>query len=112
MIIYDTESTARRIMLVCSHVRGLMPDENQLQTATAFTFLRRIDCMIEQYAKESLSFYVDNKERLSDERLDAKLREISGGYPFYNYSGYTFEGILLSNNSIDVVMNSYLKKNN
>ena len=109
MIIYDTESTARRIMLVCSHVRGLMPDENQLQTATAFTFLRRIDCMIEQYAKESLSFYVDNKERLSDERLDAKLREISGGYPFYNYSGYTFEGILLSNNSIDVVMNSYLQ---
>ena len=98
-----------RIWQVRSHVRGLMPDEQMLQVVAAFTILRRIDCLIGKYSKESSSFYVDNSERLSDERLAEKLCEISGGYPFYNYSGYNFREILLSPNSIEVIMNSYLQ---
>ena len=41
--------------------------------------------------------------------MDKKLRDISGGYSFYNYSGYTLSNILLSNNSIEVVLNTYLQ---
>ncbi len=92
-----------------SRIRKLMPDGQMQQITIAFIFLRRIDCLIGNYAKESASFYSKNKETLSDERLVEKLREISGGYPFYNVSGYTFHGILTSNNSIDVVLNSYLQ---
>lgn len=98
-----------RIWQVLSHVRGVMPDMQLQQVAIAFTFLRRIDCLIGKYAQESASFFTKNGERLSDERLAEKLCEISGGYPFYNYSGYTFKGILTANNSLDVVLNSYLQ---
>ena len=98
-----------RIWQVCSHISGVMPDMQLQQVAIAFTFLRRIDCLIGNYANDSASFYIRNSERLSDERIDEKLCEISGGYPFYNYSGYTFNGILLANSSIDVVLNSYLQ---
>lgn len=98
-----------RIWQVLSHVRGVMPDMQLQQVAIAFIFLRRIDCLIGKYAQESASFFSKNGERLSDERLTEKLCEISGGYPFYNYSGYTFKGILTANNSLDVVLNSYLQ---
>lgn len=98
-----------RIWQVLSHVRGVMPDMQLQQVAIAFTFLRRIDCLIGKYAQESASFFSKYGERLSDERLAEKLCEVSGGYPFYNYSGYTFKGILSANNSIGVVMNSYLQ---
>lgn len=98
-----------RIWQVCSHVRGIMPDLQLQEVAIAFTFLRRIDCLIGKYAKECSSFYAKNRELLSEERLCEKLREISGGYPFYNHSGYTFKGILLANSSIEVVLNSYLQ---
>lgn len=98
-----------RIWQVLSHVRGVMPDEQLQQLAIALTFLRRIDCLIGEYAHESASFYSNNSKRLSDERLAENLCEISGGFPFYNYSGYTFNGILNANNSVEVVMNSYLQ---
>lgn len=98
-----------RIWQVLSHVRGVMPYVQLQQVAIAFTFLRRIDCLVGKYANECASFYSENKEKLSDERLDAKLRELSGSYSFYNYSGYTFRGILNANNSVEVVMNSYLQ---
>ena len=109
MIIYDTKTTATRIMLVCSHIRREMPNMQLQQVAIAFTFLRRIDCLIGQYAKKSSEFYSKNRERLSDERMTQELSNISGGYPFYNYSSFTFESILLSENSIDVVLNSYFQ---
>ena len=94
-----------------SAIREMMPmTEVQLQQIViAFIFLRRIDCLIGKYSKESFSFFIENKDLLSDERLDEKLSEISGGYPFHNHSGYNFNGILLANESLDVVMNSYLQ---
>ncbi len=98
-----------RIWQVLSHVKGVMPDMQLQQVAIAFTFLRRIDCLIGKYAHESASFFSKNGERFNDERLAEKLCEISGGYPFFNYSGYTFKGILTANNSIEVVMNSYIQ---
>ena len=105
----DIQISITRIWQILSHVRGWMSNAQLLQVATAFIFLRRIDCLISKYAKDSASFYSQNNKRLSDERLAEKLCEISGGYPFYNYSGYTFNGILKANNSIEVVMNSYLQ---
>lgn len=105
----DIRVSITRIWQVLSHVRGVMPDVQLQQVAIAFTFLRRIDCLIGKYAHTSASFYSHNRERLSDERLTEKLYEISGGYPFYNYSGYTFYGILNAKNSVEVVMNSYLQ---
>ena len=102
-------SVKTRLWQACSHVRGIMPDMQLQEVVVAFTFLRRIDCLIGQYAKECSSFYTKNSELLSEERLSEKLREISGGYPFYNFSGYTFKGILLANSSIDVVLNTYLQ---
>lgn len=107
--IHDIRVSIIRIWQVLLHVRGVMPYEQSLQVAIAFTFLRRIDCLIGKYAKESASFYYKNGKKFSDERLAEKLCEISGGYPFYNYSGYTFNGILNANSSIEVVMNSYLQ---
>ena len=106
---HNNRVSLSRIWQTLSHVRGVMPDMQLQQLAIAFTFLRRIDCLIEKYAKESESFYAKNSERLSDDRLAEKLCEISGGHPFYNYSGYTFKGILTANNSLDVVLNTYLQ---
>ena len=105
----DIKVSAARIWQFCSYVKGIMPDSQLQEIAIAFTFLRRIDCLIGKYAKECSSFYIKNSEKLSEERLSEKLREISGGYPFYNHSGYTFKGILLANSSIDIVLNSYLQ---
>ncbi len=98
-----------RILQFCSSNRDIMPGLQIQEVAIAFTFLRRIDCLIGKYAKECEAFYIKNRERLSEQRLDSELKDLSGGFPFYNYSGYTFNGILFSNNSIDVVLNSYLQ---
>ena len=105
----NKSSIVNQIWQVCSRIRGLYPYEQMLQVVAAFTILRRIDCLIEKYAQESESFYKKYSERLSDERLAEKLCEISGGYQFYNYSGYNFKKILSSSGSIEVVMNSYLQ---
>lgn len=105
----NKSSIVNQIWQVCSRIRGLYPYEQMLQVVVAFTILRRIDCLIEKYAQESESFYKKYSERLTDERLAEKLCEISGGYQFYNYSGYNFRGILSSSDSIEVVMNSYLQ---
>ena len=105
----NIEATKKRICQVYSYVRGFMSDFQLQQIVIAFTFLRRIDCLIGKYAEECSSFYTKNSERLSDERLAKKLSEMSGGYPFYNYSGYTFNEILLAKNSIEVVLHSYLQ---
>ena len=98
-----------RIWQVCSRVKDAMPDMHLQEVAIAFTFLRRIDCLIGKYAQKSYSFYADNYETLSDDRLSEKLTEISGGYSFYNRSGYSFKEILHSEGSIDVVLNSYIQ---
>ena len=79
------------------------------ELAIAFTFLRRVDCLIGEYAQKSYSFYIENKEKLSDKQLENKLKEISGGYSFYNVSGYTFKGFLNSNLSVEVALNSYMQ---
>lgn len=98
-----------RIWHVVSRFKGMMTDSQMQQVVIAFLFLRRIDCMIGQYAKESYSFYSNNRETLSDKRLAEKLCEISGGHPFYNYSGYNFSGILQTYNAIEVVLHSFIQ---
>ncbi|MBP1531360.1 MAG: N-6 DNA methylase [Bacteroidaceae bacterium] len=100
---------ATRIVQLCARINRVVPGLKLQESIIAFTFLRRIDCLIEPYSEKCASFHSENSNRLSDERLDEKLKEISGGYPFYNYSGYTFNKILRTNNSIEVVMNSYLQ---
>lgn len=65
--------TSSRIWQVCSHIRGVMPDTQMQQVVIAFTFLRRIDCIIGKYAEKSQEFYQKNYERLSDETLDKSL---------------------------------------
>lgn len=79
------------------------------QLAIAFAFLRRIDCIIGQYADECQAFYTENREKLSDKQLNKRLKEISGGNPFYNVSGYTFERLLKSELSVEVALNSFLQ---
>ena len=98
-----------QIWQASSLTRELLPDLPMQQVIVAFTILRRIDCLIGKYAIKSAAFYADNNKTLSDKRLDEKLCEISGGHPFYNYSGYNFERILMSPESIEVVMNSYFQ---
>ena len=98
-----------RIWQICSSVKEAIPNVQQHEIAIAFAFLRRIDCLVGKYSQECNSFYINNKERLSEERLGEKLREISGGYSFYNHSGYTFKGIIHAKGSIDVVLNTYLQ---
>ena len=107
----NIEEGLMTIWRIVAHFRpsGQMTEMQLQQTVVAFIFLRRIDCLIGRYASECAKFYTKNAEVLSNERLSEKLCEISGGYPFYNYSGYNFSEILLSNNSIEVVMNSYLQ---
>ena len=102
-------SVKAQILQVRPLVKELMPDIQVQQVLVAFTILRRIDCLIGEYAKKSAAFFADNGKTLSDERLAEKLCEISGGYPFYNFSGYNFERILLSPESIEVVMISYFQ---
>lgn len=105
----NKHSVKVQIMQVSSHIRALMPDVQVQQIIVAFTILRRIDCLIGKYAMKSAAFFADNNKKMSDERLAEKLSEISGSYPFYNYSGYNFERILMSSESIEVVMNSYFQ---
>ncbi len=104
-----TRDIQERIWQACSNVSNVMVGLSKYETIIAFIFLRRIDCLIELYARECASFYSENRQILSDERLDENLKNISGGYIFYNYSGYTFNGILKSNYSLETVLNSYLQ---
>lgn len=105
----NIQSVKVQIIQASSLIRGLMSDVQVQQIIVAFTILRRIDCLIGKYATKSAEFYANNGKTLSEERLAEKLCEISGGYPFYNYSGYNFERILMSPESIEVVMNSYFQ---
>lgn len=86
-----------------------LSDAQSQELAIAFTFLRRIDCLIEQYVEESTLFYNENREKLSDKQLDEKLSEISGSNPFYNVSGYNIKGMLNSGLSVEVAIMSYLQ---
>lgn len=86
-----------------------LSDTQVLELAIAFTFLRRIDCLIGQYAKECYLFYSENNKKLSDKLLDEKLRELSGGYNFYNVSDYNFDGILKSDLAVEIVIDSYFR---
>lgn len=105
----ENNNIINKIWQICSNVRGLMSVEQMQQTVIAFTFLRRVDCLVGKYAEECEWFYAKNRNLLSDERLDEYLKKISGGYPFYNFSGYSFWNILRSEYSLDVVLNSYFQ---
>ena len=109
MEVQNKSSIVKQIWEVRSQIRGLYPYEQMVQVIASFVVLRRIDCLIGKYSKECASFYIDKGQRLSDERLAEKLCEVSGGHPFYNYSGYNFREILLSSDSIEVTLNSYLQ---
>ena len=111
MIAHNTINTCKLIKQAFARVKKALPinDAQSLELAIAFTFLRRIDCMIGQYAKDCYEFHSKNQEKLSDEQLEKKLCELSGGHPFYNVSGYTFEGLLNSDLSAEVALNSYLQ---
>lgn len=109
MIRQDRDIIINKLWQMCSIVRGVMTETQIHQIIIAFVFLRRIDCLIGKYSKECASCYANYSNKLSDVRLREKLCDISGGYPFYNYSGYNFEQILMSPDSIEVVVNSYLQ---
>ena len=90
--------------------KPLSLNEAQCQElAIAFTFLRRIDSLIEQYVEESSLFYNNNREKLSDKQLGEQLSKICDGYPFYNVSGYNIKGMLNSNLSVEVAIMSYIQ---
>lgn len=108
MAVNGENLTVKSIMMASSVLRGYLPVEQIVETIIAFTFLRRIDCLIEKSTNDCQSFYATNRERLSDERLDKGLRELTGR-PFYNFSGYTLAGILLSSDNIEITLNSYLE---
>ena len=108
------QSTKDMVFLIRDTLRRIsggadLHDAQAQQLAIAFTFLRRIDCMIAQYDEDCYVFYTENKDKLSDKQLDKKLREISGGYPFYNVSSYTFEYLLNTDLALEVALNSYLQ---
>lgn len=111
MIDQNTKNTYNLIKQAFERVKKALPiyDAQCLELAIAFTFLRRIDCMIGKYAKDCYEFHSKNHDKLSDEQLEKKLSELSGGYPFYNVSSYTFEGLLNSGLSVEVALNSYLQ---
>lgn len=111
MIDQNIKNTCHLIMQ--AFVRARKPlslsDAQCQELAIAFTFLRRIDCLTEQYCEASSAFYNENREKLSEKQLDKKLREISGGYPFYNVSGYNFTRLLNSGLSVEVAVMSYIQ---
>ncbi len=86
-----------------------LSDAQCQELAIAFTFLRRVDCLIEQYIEACSVFYTENREKLNDKQLDKKLSELSGGYPFYNVSGYNMKGMLNSGLSVEVAVMSYIQ---
>lgn len=86
-----------------------LSDAQCQELAIAFTFLRRVDCLIEQYIEACSIFYTENREKLNDKQLDKKLSELSGGYPFYNVSGYNMKGMLNSGLSVEVAVMSYIQ---
>lgn len=111
MIDQNIKNISHLIKQSMTHVKKAMAlsDKQCLELAIAFTFLRRIDCLIGQYAEESYQFYSENREKLSDKQLEKNLKDFSGGYPFYNVSSFTFKGFLNSGLSVEVALNSYLQ---
>jgi len=95
-----------RIVIICMNC-GIYG--SQISYALiAFAFIRRIDCLIRNKAQECEDFYEDNKDKLSDERLDQGLKAIVEGQPFYNVSGYSLYSIYRSQTAINVTFKSYL----
>jgi len=86
-----------------------LSDAQCQELAIAFTFLRRVDCLTGQYSSACSVFYNENREKLSDKQLDKELRKISGGYSFYNVSGYNFNGLLNSGLSVEIGVMSYVQ---
>lgn len=97
-----------RIANVCTS-SGLSTPQTTVRALIAFAFIRRIDCLICSKAEECEAFYEANKNKLSDERLEQGLREIVGGLPFYNVSGYSLYSIYKSSTPIYVTIDSYLQ---
>lgn len=88
---------------------GVMSGYATSQVLLTFLFLRRIDCMIGKYAKQSKEFYQENKDRFSDEKMQSALQDKFGGYPFYNVSGLNFNEFFHSGNSIDITLENYFQ---
>lgn len=111
MIDQNTKNTCHLIKQ--AFIRAQKPlslsDAQCQELAIAFTFLRRVDCLIGQYSSACSVFYNENREKLSDKQLDKELIKISGGYPFYNVSGYNFNGLLNSGLSVEVGVMSYVQ---
>lgn len=105
----NIKDLASRIWRACASVRVLMSESQLQQIMMTFTFIRRIDCLVGKYAEESHIFYLKNKDSMDEEKLHSKLCDISGGYPFYNTSGYNFNDILTSGISLETTLNSYLQ---
>ena len=105
----NIKDLASRIWRACASVRVLMSESQLQQIMMTFTFIRRIDCLVGKYAEESHIFYLKNKDSMDEEKLHSKLCDISGGYPFYNTSGYNFNDILTSGISLETTLNTYLQ---
>ena len=88
---------------------GVLSGYATSQVLLTFLFLRRIDCIIGKYAKQSREFYLENKDRFSDEKMLSALQDKYGGYPFYNVSGLNFNEFFHSGNSIDVTLEAYFQ---
>ena len=101
----DIKTIKAKIWQACSLVRDEMWNGQIQELAIAFAILRRIDSVIAPFAEWSVNIYGEYKNVLNEDRLDAKLREITG-VPFYNTSGFSFVDILAFGT---VTMNSYLQ---
>lgn len=106
----DIKNIKERIIKLGEYLYGNLPyNMPPLQVLLSFLILRRIDCLIGKYAKQSMEFYLKNRDRYSDERMLSEMQSRFGGYPFYNFSGLNIDSILLSDKSIDVVINNYIQ---
>ena len=90
-------------------ISGSLSNYSASQLLLTFVFLRRIDCLIGGYAKESSEFYISNKARFSDEKMSSSLKSLCGGFPYYNVSGLNFDTVLLTGNSIVVSVELYFQ---
>ena len=111
MVDQNTKNICHLIRQAFKRVQKLLSlsDAQCQELAIAFTFMRRVDCLIEQYIEACSVFYTENREKLNDKMLDKKLSELSGGYPFYNVSGYNMKGMLNSGLSVEVAVMSYIQ---
>lgn len=83
-------------------------DGSLVKALLVFAFIGRVDSLTGKFAEDCEAFYNKNKDRLSDGPLDKGLRDIVGGLPFYNVSGYNIRKILESSVSIEVSLRTYL----